>query len=161
LTKVDLVTGDASTGQAPKPTAFSQPDPLAALGRWLAPVAQAKVILQSGIAISADGSHIFTLGIDGSPTSPEMAGSAGVFVFDATSLAPIAHWAATADFVSIAVSRDGRSVYAAGGPYVGADGRDTGQPSSITVFDAADGTVRLIAGQLGQSTLTFPSSLLP
>ncbi|HEV2006097.1 MAG TPA: hypothetical protein VGQ85_05725, partial [Candidatus Limnocylindrales bacterium] len=86
LTKVDLVTGAVSTGQAPKPTAFSQPDPLAALGRWLAPAALAKVILQSGIAISADGSRIFTLGIDGNPASPEMAGSAGVFVFDATSL---------------------------------------------------------------------------
>jgi hypothetical protein len=90
-----------------------------------------------------------------------MVGSAGVFVFDATSLAPIGHWAPTADFVSIAISRDGRSVYAAGAPDTGADGRDTGQPSSITVFDAADGTVRLVAGQLGQSTLTFPSSLLP
>ena len=161
LTKVDLVTGDASTGQALKPSAFSEPDPLAALGRWLAPAAEAKVILQSGIAISADGARIFTLGIDGSPTSPEMAGSAGVFVFDATSLAPTAHWGPTADFVSIALSRDGRFVYAAGGPDVGADGRDTGQPSSITVFDAADGTIRLVAGQLGQSMLTFPSSVLP
>ncbi len=161
LTKVDLATGNASTGQAAKPAAASESDPLTAFGRWLAPAAQAKVILQSGIAISADGSRIFALGVDANPASPEMTGSSGVFVFDATSLAPIGHWMPTADFVSIAVSRDGRFVYAAGGPNVGADGRDTGQASSITVFDAADGTVRLVAGQLGQSTITFPSSSIP
>jgi len=161
LTKVDLATGAASTSQAQKPTALSGPDPLTALGRWLAPPAEAKVILQSGIAISADGSKIFALGVDGNPASAARVGSAGVFVFDATSLAPIGHWVPTADFVSIAISRDGRFVYAAGAPDTSADGRDTGQPSSITVFDVADGTVRLVAGQLGQSTLTFPSSLLP
>jgi hypothetical protein len=161
LTKVDLATGDASTGQAPKPTAFSQRDPLAALGRWLAPSAQAKVILQTGITISADGSRIFTLGIDGNAAASELAGSAGVFAFDAASLKPIGHWLPTADFVSIAVSRDGRFVYAAGLPNVGVDGHDTGQDASITVFDAADGTIRLVAGQLGQATFTFPESPLP
>lgn len=158
MTRVDLATGSTTTGQAPKPAAAAA-DPLTALGRWLAPPAAAKVLLSAGLAISPDGTRLYALGIVGDPGSAEGAGSAGVLVFDAASLAPLGRWAPTADFVSIAVSADGRFVYAAGGPDFGADGHETGQDASITVFDA-DGNVRLVAGQLGSATVTFPTTAI-
>ena len=158
LTRVDLATGETATGQAPRASVAA--DPLTALGRWLAPSAAAKSILQAGIAISPDGSRIYALGIDGNPAGEGFVGSAGVLVFDARTLAPIGRWAPTADLDSIAVSADGTLVYAAGAPDVDAAGVQTNQQASITVFDAADGTIRLIAGQLGHATLTFADTTL-
>jgi hypothetical protein len=85
-----------------------------------------------------------------------MAGSAGVYVFDAATLDPITVWQPTADYVSVAVSADGKLVYAAGLPGVDAVGRiKLAQQASITVFDTSDGSVRLIAGQLGGDALSF------
>jgi hypothetical protein len=158
LTRVDLATGTSTTSEAPKPTAAV--DPLRALGRWLAPTAVAKSILQAGIAISPDGSRVYALGIDGNPAGEGFVGSAGVVVFDARTLALIGRWAPTADFDSIAVSADGKLVYAAGAPDVDAGGVQTNQQASITVFDATDGTVRLIAGQLVHGTLTYADTTL-
>ncbi|HKB27894.1 MAG TPA: hypothetical protein VKC59_02630 [Candidatus Limnocylindrales bacterium] len=158
LTRVNLATGESATGQAPKPGAAI--DPLTALGHWLAPSAAAKSVLQAGISISPDGSRIYALGIDGNPQGPGFVGSAGVLVFDARTLAPLGRWAPTADFDSIAVSADGSLVYAAGAPDVGADGAQTNQQASITVFDSTSGTVRLIAGQLGHGTVTFTGTTL-
>jgi hypothetical protein len=40
-------------------------------------------------------------------------------------------------------------------PAFDASGNNTSQPASITVFNAADGTVRLIAGQLSYGLITF------
>ena len=65
VTRVDLATGETTTGQAPRPAAVV--DPLGALGRWLAPSAVAKTFLQAGIAISPDGRRIYALGIEGNP----------------------------------------------------------------------------------------------
>lgn len=158
LTRVDLATGETTTGQAPKPAAGS--DPLTALGHWLAPSAAAKSILQSGIAISPDGRRIYAIGIDGNPAGAGFVGSAGVFVFDAGTLAPLGRWAPTADFDSIAVSPDGFLVYAAGAPDVNAGGEQANQQASVTVFNAGDGSIRLIAGQLGHLTVTFPDPTL-
>jgi DNA-binding beta-propeller fold protein YncE len=154
LTRVDLASGDTTTGNGI--AAAADRGPLAAFGDWLAPTAAAKSWLRGAIAISPDGSRVYAIGIKNAINEEDLAGSAGVFVFDATTLDPITIWQPTADFVSIAVSPDGRFVYAAGLP--GFDFTGTPrirQQASITVFDATDGTVRLIAGQLGGDTLTF------
>jgi hypothetical protein len=85
-----------------------------------------------------------------------------VFSFDSASLAPLANWPATADFVSLAISRDGRFVYAAGVPGVDSHGAPSGFGASITVYDTGDGSVRLLAGQLGHDEdLLFPAPTLP
>lgn len=158
LTRVDLATGELTTGTGQ--VALAADDPLAALGRWLTPSAAAKVLLSSGIALSPDGTRIYALGIASGGSADRLPGSAGLFVFDTASLAQVDHWNATADFVSIAVSADGKFVYAAGSPEMGADGSSTTQAASITVFDATDGSVRLLAGQLGHGFILFPSTIL-
>jgi len=160
LTRVDLVHGQLTSGHAT--TAAVPNDPLLAIGRWLAPPAAAKILLSSGIAISPDGSRVYALGIElGSLSGADFAGSSGILVFDAATLANVGHWSPTADFVSIAVSADGQSVYAAGSPQYSAGGVTTSQPASVTVFDASTGSIRLIAGSLGRGFLTFPATILP
>jgi len=154
LTRVDLASGDSTTGKGIASTVDR--GPLAAFGDWLAPTAAAKSWLRGALAISPDGSRVYAIGIKHPIDESEMAGSAGVFVFDAATLDPIAIWQPTADFVSIAVSPDGSFVYAAGLPGFDFTGtRRIRQQASITVFDATDGAVRLIAGQLGGDALTF------
>ncbi len=159
LTRVDLATGDTSTGTGQ--TTADLGGPLSALGRWLTPTAEAKVLLSSGIAISPDGSRVYALGIslDG-VAGADTSGSAGVFVFDTSTMVQVAHWNPTADFVSLAVSRDGGIVYAAGSPQFNANGTSTTQAASITAFDASSGSIRLIAGQLGSGFLLFPSTIV-
>ena len=152
LSRVDLASGAVSTAQGPAPTAQAD-GPLSAIGRWLAPSAAAKMLLRSGIVFSPDGSRVYALGVKGS--SFESSGSAGLYVFDAQALTFLDRWNATADFISLAVSPDGQFVYAAGMPAFDASGNNTSQPASITVFNAADGTVRLIAGQLTNGLITF------
>ena len=160
VSRLDLATGEVTSATAPAPSATVGPGPLAAVGRWLAPPAAAKVFLQPGIVLSPDGSRVYALGIAGGDAGPS--GSTGVFSFDSVSLAPLANWPATADFVSLAISRDGRFVYAAGAPGVDARGAPSGFGASITVYDTSDGSVRLVAGQLGRDgDLLFPGPILP
>jgi hypothetical protein len=160
LTRVDLATGETATGQGPIPAA-AELGPLSALGEWLAPSVAAKSFLRGGIVISPDGSRVYAIGVRSEATGPEAGGSTGVFAFDAATLANVAYCPPTADFVSLAVSRDGQSVYAAGLPGVDAGGSSNRHFSaSITVFNANDGSVRLIAGALGGEVLTFLSPIL-
>jgi hypothetical protein len=161
ITRVDLRTGEDASGTAPEPTASTGDGPLAALGRWLAPPATAKAFLQPGIVLSPDGSRVYALGIQRTADGGSFGGSSGVFVFDAASLAPLGNWAPTADFMSLAVSRDGRFVYAAGTPGVDRSGDPSAFGASVTVFDASDGSVRLLAGQLGHEMVTFATPILP
>ena len=159
LSRLDLATGTLTSGTAPAPAATVRAGPFAAVGRWLAPPAVAKVFLQPGLVLSPDGSRLYALGI--AAEAGGLAGSTGVFSFDSASLAPLGNWAPTADFVSIAISGDGRFVYAAGAPGVDAGGQRSGFDASITVYDAADGSVRLVAGQLDHDDLSFPWPNLP
>ena len=159
LSRVDVATGDVTSG---KGTAASETGPMVALGNWLAPAVAAKSWLRSGLTVSPDGTRVYALGVHDGVSGPETAGSAGVFVFDATTLQAITIWQPTADYVSIAVSPDGRLVYAAGLPGVDAAGvRAARQQASITVFDASDGSIRVIAGQLGSDALSFLTTRLP
>jgi hypothetical protein len=154
LTRVDTTSGETATGNGP--VALADPGPLAALGRWLAPVAAAKSFLVSSVVLSPDGSRVYAIGVKDGVESRDFPGSAGVLVFDAASLELLDTYAPTADFVSIAIDPSGRFLYAAGLPgFDERGGRRTGQGASITVFDTTDGSVRLIAGQLGVGVITF------
>jgi hypothetical protein len=161
LTGIDLatgrVTGTATAAQA-RSGSPNAADGLATLGRsvgqWLAPAVAAKTILQPSIALSPDGSRAYALGVT-SPATTD-AGSTGVDVFDTVAMRAIDHWAPLADLVSVGVSPDGRLVYVAGAPEVDASGAQRlGAPASLIVFDASDGSVRLIAGSLGLEMATI------
>ncbi len=160
LTRFDLRTGvlDGATG-----IAFDRPssplDVLAGVGRqlgkWMAPPAAAKMFLEPAMVVSTDGTRVYALGMDA--LGPDGgAGSHGVYAFDADSLQPLGHWAPTADLASLAISPDGRFVYAAGQSGVDATGSPANYQASVTVYDTADGSVRLIAGDLGGDGLFFP-----
>jgi len=161
LTRIDLATGRVSGTATAAQARTGSPDPadgLAALGRtvgqWLAPAAVAKTILQPSIALSPDGTRIYALGM----TTPERSdpGSTGVDVFDTVAMRAISHWAPPADLVSVGASPDGKYVYVAGAPETDATGAQrTGAPASLIVFDASDGSVRLIAGALGLEMATI------
>jgi DNA-binding beta-propeller fold protein YncE len=100
------------------------------------------------IVVSADGTRVYTLGIS-SPDPASSGDSAGVYAFDAATLAPLGHWAPQPNLTSIAVSDDGRHVYAAadGGPSAAGDpAPEFG--ASITAYDTSDGSVAVIAGRL-------------
>jgi hypothetical protein len=164
LTRFDLQSGALSgaTGTADVP-ATSPLDALGAvgrqLGRWMAPPAAAKVLLEPAIVASPDGTRIYAIGID-SPTRDGAGGSSGIYAFDARSVSSIGHWPPTADFISLAIGADGRFVYAIGQPGVDARGTTSGADASITVFDTADGSVNLIAGRLGGESLLFPGAIV-
>jgi hypothetical protein len=161
LTRFDLRSAavDNATGTAAAMPSGSALDALAdlgrRLGRWMAPSTLAKVFLEPALVVSADGTRIYALGID-SIGGDLSSGSRGIYAFDVTTLAPAGHWAPTADFISLAISADGRFVYAAGSAGVDATGAVAPNGASVTVYDTTDGSVRLIAGSLGSGEVSFP-----
>jgi hypothetical protein len=158
LTRIDLATGERKDESGL--TARAPGDALTAFGHWLAPVAAAKSLLRGAVVVSPDGTRVYAIGVKKGVGSSEFSGSAGVFAFDAASLQPSAIWQPTADFVSIALSADGRFLYAAGMPGVDERGQQKAQQASITVFDTRDGSQRLIAGELGVDFLAFATPTL-
>lgn len=165
MVRVDLVTGALTASPAAGVSVDGGPfEALATLGRrlgrWIAPSVAAKLLLDPGIVMSADGTRVYAIGVSSS-SDPNARGSTGVFAFDASTLASLGNWGPTADFTSLAVSADGRFVYAAAQGGVDAAGQPAfANGSSITVFDVKDGSVRLIAGNLGSSDLWFANSTL-
>jgi hypothetical protein len=162
LSRLDLRTGEVR--HASSVAAAPDADPLAglgrALGRWLAPVALAKVFVDPGLVVAPDGRTVYAIGIR-SLAGGETAGSLGVFVFDADSLEQVGHWDPIADYVSLAISADGRSVYAAGQAGTDAAGNDAWSvEASVTVYDAANGSVRAIAGRLGAGPVLFAAPVV-
>jgi hypothetical protein len=129
------------------------------LGRWLAPAASAKMMLDPALVISPDGTRVYGIGID-SLSADGSGGSSGVYAFDARTLDQVGHWDPTADFASLAISPDGRFVYAAGLFGRDAAGNDSPDSGSISVYDTTDGSVRLIAGKLGGYDLYFPGPIV-
>lgn len=160
VVRVDLRTGQSTSATAPAATATVDGGLTAAIGRWLAPAAVAKVYIDPGIALSPDGSRIYALGVNATEAGP-FGGSSGVFAFDADSLAVLGSWAPTADFLSIAVSGDGKYVYAAGAPGVDASGAQSAFAASVTVYDASTGWVQLLAGNLDHDEAYFAAPVLP
>jgi hypothetical protein len=162
LARFDLSNGRVETATATAVTPATDPLDAAAafgrgLGRWIAPAALAKAVLDPGMVVSPDGGRVYALGIDHIDTESDR--SRGVYAFDARTLESVGHWAPTADFVSLAISGDGQYVYAAGLPDRDSSGSQIDTGASITVFDTQNGAVRLIAGQLDHGSLTFPSGI--
>jgi hypothetical protein len=99
-----------------------------------------------GLVLSPDGQRLYALGFalganvngGGMPT--------GVWVFDAESLNLVDHWPPTAMLNSLAVSADGRFVYAAGANGFDVDGNEALWPASVTIHDAFSGEVQVIYG---------------
>jgi DNA-binding beta-propeller fold protein YncE len=162
IDRIDLATGDLSSGQPSEGAAgAAAAGALDALAAWLAPSAAAKSFLSGGIVISPDGTRVYAVGIEQRADARDVSGSSGIFVFDAVTLASLAHWEPAADYISLGVSADGRYVYAAGLPRVDAAGTSRpSQQASITVHAAADGAVQVIAGQLGEQLLLFSDPVL-
>ncbi len=128
------------------------------VGRLLAPTALAKVLIEPGVVAHQDTHRIFGLGVGGEDGT---GGSTGVYAFDTDTLAPVGHWAPTADFSSIAINGDGSSVYAASMGGVAADGSEfPGNGASVTVFDSAGGQVQVLAGKLGTGGILFTEPVL-
>jgi hypothetical protein len=131
LSRLDLRTGKLSVGEPQRPNRSGLTTPFGKL-----------------VVVSADGTRVYTLGI-ASPDPIAAGDSAGVYAFDASTLAPLGHWAPQANLTSIAVSDDGRHVYAAadGGPSaVGGPAPEFG--ASITAYNTSDGSIAVIAGRL-------------
>lgn len=128
------------------------------LADWIAPPAAGKIFLQPGMVVSSDGSRVYALGLARGEPGPFE--STGIYVFDGATLAQLAHWLPTADFISLALSADGTLLYAAG-----TSGERSGPAiqtqSSVTVFESVTGKIRVIAGQLGATAIFFsPGGLL-
>jgi hypothetical protein len=70
-------------------------------------------------------------------------------VFDARTLGLVGHWEPRALLNSLAVSADGRFVYATGLPGFDLYGHEDGSPASVTVYDAASGEIQVIYGAVG------------
>lgn len=158
LTRIDLATGATTIGTGDDATAAA--GPWSALGDWLAPTAAAKSVLSGALVVSPEGDRVYAIGV-AAGSGRELTGSSGIYAFDSTSMTQLAHWQPTADYVSLAVSLDGRFVYATGLPGVDAAGREERrQGASVTVFDASSGDVRVLAGQLGSGMLDFPVQIL-
>ena len=163
LARFDLRTAtmDSAAGTAMAPSRSGSPlDAIAGLGRqigrWMAPPVAAKIFLEPALVASPDGSRVYGLGVE-APIGESGGASRGVYVFVASSLEPVGHWAPTADLVSLAISPDGQFVYAAGQAGVDATGASAPYQASITVYATGDGSVRLIAGALGDG-LVFPGA---
>ncbi len=161
IDRFDLLTAERTRGQAPRPTSRLDDGPLAALARRIAdglvPSALAKILLQPALTVSPDGTRLYALG---SALAGNEIGSSGIFVFDASTLESIDHWDPTADFESVAISADGRFVYAAGAPDYDPNGGPVLAPASITVYSTTDGSVRLVAGELGDRNIWFREPVL-
>ena len=161
LARIDIATGAISsvTASATASTADPMSGLAAALGRWIAPPALAKVFLDPALAISPDGTRVYALGVD--MRSGEAVASRGVFVFDTSTMTEVGHWQPVADLTSIALSPDGAWLYAAGQPLFDAGGTASLDAASISVYATADGSVHLTAGDLGNDPISFPGPALP
>jgi hypothetical protein len=163
IARVDLRTGAivsriidrASLATGPGPGS----DPFAsmrrALGRWIAPMASAKIWLEPALALAPDGSRLYLLAVHSKSFTDVEGGSAGVLVLDSTTLGMLDRWPPAADFVSIVTSADGRFVYASGMASVDANGARTEQEASVTVYDRETGRQVAFLGQLGEDWVMF------
>jgi hypothetical protein len=159
LSRIDVASGDVTRGEGL--SARLDTGPIAAFGDWLAPTVAAKTFLRGSVLVSPDGTRVYALGITEGVEGRDVTGSAGVFVFDAATLELLGAWEPTANLSSLAISVDGRFLYAAGTPGTDRRGRHrSDQQASITVFDTSEGAVRLIAGALGGTAVTFPSTTI-
>lgn len=112
--------------------------------------------VEPGLALSPDGQRLYALGIG--PASGRAGASTGVWVFDPDTLGVLDHWAPRALLTSLAVSADGRFVYAAGASGLDVDGHENPWPASVTVYDAVTGEIQVVYGAVARDTwVSFPA----
>lgn len=147
VSRVDIDTGRAREGVVDESVLRGDRSPS---GRgWIG--------VDPGIVFSADGTRLYALGLEagtgnaGRPT--------GIWVFDADTLEVLDHWQPRALLTSLAVSADGRFVYAAGAAGYDADGHENERwPASLTVYNATTGEIAVLHGAIGEGQwLGFPS----
>jgi hypothetical protein len=102
-----------------------------------------------GLVASVHGTRLFALGLSSGPS--EVGTSTGVWVFDAETLELLDHWEPRALLTSLAVSADGRFVYASSAAGYDIDGRENPRwPASVTVYDATTGEIVVLYGRIGE-----------
>jgi hypothetical protein len=105
---------------------------------------------EPGIVLSEDGLRLYALGVALGPS--DSGKPSGVWVFDGETLDLIDHWAPRAMLTSIAMSADGRFVYAAGANGFDVEGNQAAWPGSVTVYDALTGEIEVIYGQVSRDS---------
>jgi hypothetical protein len=98
--------------------------------------------------LSPDRSRLYAIGATGGAID-RAPGSTGIWVFDARRLDWLEHWEPATNYAALAISEDGERLFAAGLAGVTAEGRPSAAEASVTVHDASDGSVEVVAGRLG------------
>ena len=102
-----------------------------------------------GLMASPDGTRLYALGL--AAATRDVSPSTGVWVFDAETLALLDHWEPRALLTSLAVSDDGRYVYAVGAAEHDVDGyRNPRWQASVSVYDATTGEIAVLYGAIGE-----------
>jgi DNA-binding beta-propeller fold protein YncE len=111
-----------------------------------------------GLVASPDGKRFYALGLASGPGN--VGTSTGVWVFDAETLELIDHWAPRALLTSMAISADGRFVYATGAAGFDVDGRENQRwRASVSVYDTTTGQIVVLYGSIGEGQwLSFQPS---
>ena len=148
ISRVDIDTGRASEGIVEDLSVIGDREPS---GRgWFG--------IEPGLVRSADGTRLYVAGVTAG--TGNAAKSTGIWVFDADSLELLDHWEPRALLTSLAVSADGRFVYAAGAAGYDADGNENQQwRASLTVYNATTGEIAVLYGAIGEGQwIGFPTA---
>jgi hypothetical protein len=115
--------------------------------------------VEPGLVRSVDGTRLYAAGL--TTETGNAARSSGIWVFDADSLELLDHWSPRALLTSLAVSADGRFVYAAGAAGYDADGNENQRwRASLTVYNATTGEIAVLYGSIGEGQwIGFPPAL--
>lgn len=100
-----------------------------------------------GLILSPDGRRLYAIGVAG-VTGSQMGVPSGIWVFDTASMQLVDHWQPRAYLSSVAMSSDGRFIYAAGAAGYDVNGRQNPWPASVTVYDAATGEIQVLYGSV-------------
>ncbi|HEY7591261.1 MAG TPA: hypothetical protein VH723_09725 [Candidatus Limnocylindrales bacterium] len=113
-----------------------------AASNWIAPAALAKILLEPGLALTADRLYVVAMSGDGFENPGE---ASLVLALDRTDLALLGRWSVEPDVVSIAIAPNGRDVV------VGTLTRSASGSSeaSVAVLDGSSGVVRARYDRLG------------
>lgn len=105
--------------------------------------------VEPGLVASSDGTRLYALGLASGPGN--VGTSTGIWVFDADTLELLDHWAPRALLTSLAISADGRFLYASSAAGFDADGRENHRwQASVSVYDATTGQIVLLYGSIGE-----------
>ena len=148
ISRVEIDTGRASEGVVEDSSAIGDHEPY---GRgWFG--------IEPGMVRSVDGTRLYAAGVTAGTGNASK--STGIWVFDADSLELLDHWEPRALLTSLAVSADGRFVYAAGAAGYDADGNENQRwRASLTVYNAATGEIAVLYGSIGEGQwIGFPTA---